>query len=284
MKRVLPKYGNGTEPEPVKAAKSAISFANLYYNSPGFNERFQRVTSDKNGFLNSQYNPTASYWSDEDVWDNRTKMSWKVRRTPIKIGKMIPIPESNAYYNPDTGNVKWGDSGTLQLGLGGWNEIMAHEIGHALDHAIKVDNTHLGQELHLMAGPYGYTYSNIHPIFRKSKSYQKVKSIMDDKESRLYDKYPDTSTGGFNMSEIVHDARPEESYADLFSMRKIMYDQGIFDSTKSGQKFTKQHLNKFKEKNKSRLFDNFSDDDIIWMMNNVANVNSKKLSPLQRQV
>jgi hypothetical protein len=49
----LPGYEDGKEPEPVQAAKSAINFANLYYNSPGFNERFRNVTSDKIGFLNS---------------------------------------------------------------------------------------------------------------------------------------------------------------------------------------------------------------------------------------
>ena len=49
----LTGYEDGKEPEPVQAAKSAINFANLYYNSPGFNERFRNVTSDKIGFLNS---------------------------------------------------------------------------------------------------------------------------------------------------------------------------------------------------------------------------------------
>ena len=278
----LPGYQDGNEPEPVQAAKSAIDFANLYYNSPGFNERFRNVTSDKIGFLNSQYNPTASYWED-DGWENHPKMSWNVRRTPLKIGKIHPIPEPNAKYDPYSGNILWGDSSTPQVTGMNWNTIMAHELGHALDYAIKVNNSWLGPRLHENAGERGYTYSNLFPILRKSKPYQQIRNTMDAKEARDYDKYPTMYTGGFDLNS--HDARPEENYADLFSMRKILYDLGIFDSTKSGQKFTKQHLDAFKKKSKNRLLDNFSDEDVIWMINNIAGIgNNKKLSQRQKEV
>lgn len=264
---------------PIKAAKSAIDFTKKYYNSPGFNERFRNVTSNKIGFLNSQYNPTASYWEDEG-WENHPKMSWNVKRTPLKIGKIQPIPEPNAKYDPDSGNILWGDSSTPQVTGMDWNTIMAHELGHALDQAIKVNNTDLGARLHENAGERGYTYSNLFPILRKSKPYQQIRNTMDAKEARNYDKYPNTYMGGLNLNS--HDARPEENYADLFSMRKALYDLGIFDSTKSGQKFTKQHLDAFKKKSKNRLLDNFSDEDVIWMINNIAS-NSQKTDSFRVQ-
>lgn len=278
----LPKHGDGTESYPevaINAAKSAIDFVNKYYNSPGFNERFRRVTSDSNNFLNSQYNPTASYWKD-DGWENTSKMSWQIKRTPLKIGKINPVPEPNAYYNYETGDILWGDNSTPTVVGMNWNTIMAHELGHALDKAIKVSNKSIGPRLHEDAGEHGFTYSNLHPILRKSKPYQYIRNTMDRRDAKEYDRYPNTYVGGFNMGEISHDARPEENYADLFAVRKLLYDQGIFDSTKSGQVFTKKHLDAFKKNNKSRLLDNFSDDDVIWMINNVASTNNKKDSDL----
>ena len=78
-----------------------------------------------------------------------------------------------------------------------------------------------------------------------------------------------------------HDANPSESYADLFKFRYDLYESGIFDS-RTTELFTKDHLNKFKQskyyKKNKRLFDNFSDDNIVTMMNTVAQDNSNNQS------
>ena len=60
-------------------------------------------------------------------------------------------------------------------------------------------------------------------------------------------------------------------------LRYQLNKAGIFDA-RTTDKFTLDHLNKFKKNtsNKNRLFENFSDDDIIWMMNNVAQADNKK--------
>jgi hypothetical protein len=39
-------------------------------------------------------------------------MSWNIRRAPLKIGKIQPIPEPNAKYDPYSGNILWGESST----------------------------------------------------------------------------------------------------------------------------------------------------------------------------
>lgn len=282
----LPKYGDGTEPEPIRAAKEAINFAKLYYGSEGFNERFRNLNNATKGFLYSSYNPTASYWAEDNEWDPRPRYAWSVQKTPIKFRKVgpLPSPEANAYYDKYYGTIFYGDDRTLQRGYSKtWDEIMGHEAGHALDYAIKPMNNYLRGELDNYNGGYGYTYSNLYPIFRKSKSYQKVRNLMyniDEQHGRLYDQDPSYGKYLTTDPELFHDAMPSESYADLFQLRKMLYDQKIFDSTRKGIKFTKQDFEKFKKNNhRIRLQDNFSDEDIIWMINNVAN-NTTKINPL----
>ena len=88
-------------------------------------------------------------------------------------------------------------------------------------------------------------------------------------------------------TDDLHDASPSESYADLFLLRKKLLDSGVYDIRKANNPFTKQHLEQFKKKNKDkiRLFDNFSDEDIIWMMNNVAqnNMNNNNQNQYAKQ-
>ena len=293
----LPKYEDGTIPDAEKAkaaTNSAVAFAKSYYNSPGFNERFRKFTSDQQGFLHSQYNPNASYWKNDNYWYPGTKYSWSVKREPLRFSGMSMIPESDAKYDPQSGTVYYGDSNTTQRTNANWEQIMAHELGHALDYSIKVYNKNM-PDMTEMAFPYGYTYSNMFPILRKSKSYQYINSAYTNtgdgkldaygrtNEQIQQDRFPTTVNLPGSQRES-HDARPEESYADLFALRKRLNDFGIFDSRKSGQLFEQKHLDQYRKLEKSRLFDNFSDSDIIWMMNNIAGMNARKLSPLQKQV
>lgn len=293
----LPKFGDGNTPDAQKAklaTDSAVEFARSYYNSPGFNERFRKFTSDQQGFLHSQYNPNATYWKDDDYWHSGTKYSWSVKRGPLRFSGIGMIPESDAKYYPPSGMVYYGDSGTPQRTKSNWEQIMAHELGHALDYSIKVYNKNM-PGMDEMAPPYGYTYSNMFPILRKSNSYQYINGAYGNtggekldaygrtQDQKRHDHFP-TTVNLPGADRKSHDARPEESYADLFALRKRLNDLGIFDSRKAGQVFNQKHLDQYRKLEKSRLFDNFSDQDIIWMMNNIASMNTRKLSPLQAQV
>lgn len=79
---------------------------------------------------------------------------------------------------------------------------------------------------------------------------------------------------------LSHDVSPHENKADLDTLRYLLYQDGLYDAGK--QNFSKEMLQKAKQKYGSdgmvkRLFNYFSDDDIIWMMNNIAknsNINS----------
>lgn len=282
-----PEYVN-----PISAAQDAIAFANKYYNSLGFQQRFRNFNNSAGRrFLYSKYNPSSYIGQDGEIIGHGKKYNWGVTKNPLKFNKIHPTLGANAYYDPNTGNISYGNDAALtqETGFDTWDKIMAHEVGHAVDFAIKPKRfSEDGDKLEYYNKGYGYTYSNMYPIFRNSKSYQAIKNELDQLDAahgKLYEKDPSYGSHLITNGKLFHDAMPSESYADLFQMRKMLYDQKIFDSTKAGIKFTKQHLDKFKQNNHTRLQDNFSDNDIIWMINNVANSgNKRKLNPKQKEV
>ena len=76
-----------------------------------------------------------------------------------------------------------------------------------------------------------------------------------------------------NPEAYHHDASSSETRADLVQLRYEMQRDGIFNSTgEKFKEFKKKHLKKVKGKEGigQRLFKYFSDEDIIELMNNIA--------------
>jgi hypothetical protein len=76
-----------------------------------------------------------------------------------------------------------------------------------------------------------------------------------------------------NNASDPHDSMPSELKAEIDALRYKLFEDKIYD-TKT-QEFNKYFLNKAKSKYKSnkdikRVFDNVKDDDLIWLMNNIA--------------
>lgn len=69
-----------------------------------------------------------------------------------------------------------------------------------------------------------------------------------------------------------HNFKPEENKADLNALRFLLQKEKIYDAGK--ETFTKEHLKKLKPNfTKSRLLENYNEEDLIWLMNNVADNN-----------
>ena len=109
--------------------------------------------------------------------------------------------------------------------------------------------------------------ANFSPEFRE---WNKKKLYTGELEQYLDEQQLD-SKGKINN----HDINPRESYADLNTLRWMMYKQGIYD-TKTGD-MKKEHLDKAKKDpyiqksfSNKRLFKHFSDKDIIRLNNTVA--------------
>lgn len=78
-----------------------------------------------------------------------------------------------------------------------------------------------------------------------------------------------------HLQQVSHDYRPEENKADLNSLRFLMKKKDIYDATKD-EPFTKEHLDKIPDNFiKKRLLKNYSQKDLIWLMNNIAATDKK---------
>lgn len=78
-----------------------------------------------------------------------------------------------------------------------------------------------------------------------------------------------------------HDAAANETRADLIQLRYELEKAGIFKSTgKKFKEFKKKHLKKAKDADgvHQRLFKIYSDEDIINLMNNIAQVDPNNIS------
>lgn len=74
-----------------------------------------------------------------------------------------------------------------------------------------------------------------------------------------------------DYKDLPHDYKPDEMKADLNAIRYQLFKNNIYD-TKKGE-FTKEHLNKLKQSSnfsKDRLLRNYKEEDLIWLMNNIA--------------
>lgn len=79
-----------------------------------------------------------------------------------------------------------------------------------------------------------------------------------------------------------HSKSAEENYSDIQAYRYLLNEQGIYDTTKDN--FSKEHI-KSSEPTfiKERLLKNYSEEDLIWLMNNIAdNGNGNKERTNQR--
>jgi hypothetical protein len=70
-----------------------------------------------------------------------------------------------------------------------------------------------------------------------------------------------------------HDKRANENKADIDAYRYMLKQKGVYDAGK--ETFTKEHLkNNSKNFSRERLKRNYSDKNLIWLMNNVASASS----------
>ena len=135
--------------------------------------------------------------------------------------------------------------------LGGWpsfEDVNAHELGH-----------------------YGYSTGDkpINPNMQKKIGSKNLAQQHMDKLKRYR----------HSVNE-KHDASPQETRADLFQLRYKLNKNNIYDSRKSGE-FTPDHLEQWKKTGEwNRLQRLYKDEDIIWLMNNLAQ-NKQPQQPIQ---
>lgn len=250
--------------------QNAFNFVKTYYNSDGFKQRLNNAKSIiQRTAIDPKYNMSPTYY-DVD-FNSRTK-TYNAKKNNIIVKPTFDTKNSTSFTNSTKIlNINPSDINDAKTDniVHDYGNAIAHELGHAMDNAIKIipnKTDFKGDTLQ---------YSSMFPILRDNKSNRKFKEYLKNNnikngENNL-DLFPEV------FYEANHDGSPNESYADLVALREALYRNGVYDSTKKDNPFTKQHLEQWKKLNKPlRLFDNFTDEQIIEMMNTIAYNKSDK--------
>lgn len=231
-------------------------YISSYYNSPGFVRRL---------------NNRQTYMS--------LPQNTIVKRNPLQInGYHMAKPtedQQNAYYSKNGYIVLGNDMDNIDKSIvPNVGSAVAHEGGHGLERSLSLINSSNFQDVK-------GSYTDYIPVLRKSKAYQRyVDKLKKVTSPSVLNKQLSSPSLYWNNASEAHDAMPGESYGDLNALRYDLYNNGIYDSRERDTPFTKQMLEQYKKKamkgEKSRIFRNFSDDDIIFMINNVAQNDNKR--------
>lgn len=269
--------GQKDEDEKKRQIKQARNFVSSYAQSPGFKERLQKALKYLKQYeQNPRYNhypKNLSYTSQDYIYG--------IKLNPYVI-KTKYDSDDGAYFNEQTNTVyipdqNYDDDRVLE----DYGNTAAHEYAHSLSAHITpyLEVSSNFYKTHPSFKKFDHSYKNtfnypyIFPHFRNSKSYQQMLNIFTDPETLAgYERDPNLV---YSETSTTHDASPDESYADLMALRYDLMINNIYDSRKANNIFTKEHLDKYKKLNRrNRIFDNFTDEQIIQMMNEVAQNNT----------
>ena len=234
----MPHY---TEQQVKNEYNKAFDFVDKYVHSQGFAQRY------------AKYHPLG---------DIRTFLQGKLRKPNLRIsynkGSNYNVNTTDITINPkedytlDTyGNSLYDLYNKYGITNYPNGSVMAHELGHYVNRVVSTKNnfdTDPFYSLRALFRNYNYLHSGNYPQLTPNKKVNK------------------------------HDSLRSENYADLIDFRRLLYNDKIYDSTKANNPFTKDHLKKAKEKYKDqfiRLFNSFTDDRIINIMNTVAQNNNQ---------
>lgn len=252
--------------------QSIREFAKRYVGSPGFNERLNRRLNElKNDYSTSIY-------------------GWNVTLNPSYLDNTVLNlyeGDGQSWANSSGNTLNMSERGMWGLPKKPGRHTMAHELGHLVDNGV----------IKMYSSPFylpnlksRIQYSSIYPQLRRNKYAKEAIKAGIRPDSIMFKDVYDTAYSK-NKNTKYHDAFEQEPYADFFQMRYELDKLGLYDSTKANNKFTKEVLDKFRKTTNSgqginggypykmaikRIFDNFTDDQIIEIMNTVAEVDPSK--------
>lgn len=234
------------QPRQLKDTKlSPKNYLELYLQSPVYLERLRNQGySNPQNVVNSRLErlqDTGVYYQNPD--DNILQETYR---------KFAGYTDANAIgslYNPRTNTVTINEArdrkNVGKQGTYNRDSTETHELSHATDAGFPLNTADEAQ------------------LFRRLKGFQL------DEDFRYQDREDMINNKIYN--DLPHDQLPKENKADINGLRYILYKNGIYDTTKDGE-FKQEHLNKVKNSEfvKTRLQNNYSDQDIIWLMNKIA--------------
>lgn len=230
---------------PVDLEETPKEFTLNYINSPKYKERLT-----KQGYKNIE---SEILERAKRVESTKMYNQSGVPSIPQQVYKDIigePYSTIGSIYNTESNNLiiddltdkqnlKYVDD-ELQGSKLPKNSVIAHELGHA--------------ELNLGANENRLNNKDYQELLKRQKNYK-------DLDRKIISR---------SEKDLSHDMKPTENKADLNALRYELKKSNIYDAGK--ENFKKEHLKKLKDSFiKRRLLKNYKEEDLIWLMNNIAN-------------
>jgi len=269
LRKKYEEGGQSIEEEKKADYQGAIDWFSNYLKSGQYQELLKR-TSDIAGYPNHMYGYRHPSWGEIDysvsLIDPGARPGAFTLAADYEQKKFMENPAGNIFYryHGDVGSHYNKNTGKIAMG------IPHKEVPWFTQYNIGTGMTHDS----ILAHELGHTDKNWITKDEDVKNYILSKNKLVQ-EGRIG--YHDPSQPDL----YHHDAAANETRADLIQLRYELEKAGIFKSTgKKFKEFKKKHLKKAKETDgvHQRLFKIYSDEDIINLMNNIAQVDPNSIS------
>ena len=271
----LPKFQGLTDSEVAEKYQPVVDWYSEYLRSGTFDHLKNKIIDNAEGndkgwtqaFFDAGEEQGLQYLNDYPYKMRHADYNWDPLEEPVIIGPSIQekYTGTRGQHSHTSGNHTTTKSGItidpLNDYWGPYNEeqqlgIMAHELGHTEGGLFTGDK--------LLASE----------INKRNKAYQKVWNELSEEEKQNFIDNPHELSWWLSNNYHkpgFHNAQPKEVRSDLIRFRYQADKEGIYNSSGEYVKFTEDDLKKMKEAYPgNRLFKNFTDEDIIWLMDNVA--------------
>ena len=233
------KYdGNSVTEYPMAQTGDKVvkDFISNYINSPKFKER---LTSSNYNNVEDQVIKRSNNIDNTNYIEQEETPG--LLETFDKMYNDKPYSTSGSKYDERLNTVIYDKKQDIDYGIGK-NSVIAHEYGHAA-----LDGT---------------------PEVGATPSSPNKRFLLNN-----YDSNELTSRLRKYKGQTQHDLNPIENKSDLDAFRFELSQQGIYDAGK--EDITKDILKKGKDSFfKKRLLKNYKEEDLIWLMNNIASIDN----------
>ncbi len=280
--RWKPKMQEGGEIVPTYPATLPSGWTYSYLASPKYEERLRnQIRKDideeaKEYRKEYEHTPSTLKIFEEyykEYLDECTNEAIQNSLSNIKKGRVIlKQPDENGR------GTNYHESRTSDIYVDYSMDALPHELSHR--NSIMGTSSHLGPEYIDIFNRYK-PRNEIQRIYKK-----KGEQFMQDYETPFFKAISllDLSNQVYDLNAGIHNIDSDEVKSDIYDLRYKLYNKGIYDARK--QDFTKKHLEKAKKLFKDhkilkRLFDAYEDEDLIHLMNTVAQ-NKQEEQPIQK--
>jgi len=208
-------------------------------------------------------------------WLKKMRQQQLQSTPPLQI---LPQPKDQ----PNTGGYSWSDTGQIVILPEGFGTrgTHSHEVSHSSDRPVKGKTSRLIPQKDI-----DYINKNKAKSFKNSREYYNDKKQYD-KDFKDYPEYADAVDKNFKDFSTDYVGDPTETRARLNAIRQIAKEAGIYDpfteGVSPGLYYDKLKRYQFEKGSKAgfdpmkQLQDVYSDEEIIWLLNNMSKTEDNK--------